>query len=289
MRRLPRRLPASSKPALVGLFAVAAFSGCAGTPPIGDDPGVAAAALSEGRALVRDGRPAPALAALARACADAAACAQALPMLEQVFLQRREPERGIEFLTRLIERHPALEAQALGHRGFLREKAVDLPRAEQDYERSFSVAPDPLVAERLGSLRMRLDDHAGALAAYRAGLEHEPRHVELRFLLGRTLRIENRLDEAREVLEGVLRDDPRHADVWANLGRIYLGQGKPDAARTALLQAIAFNPRAVEPRYLLTKMALAEGDRARAEALVREIRAIEDTFVGRGPQPGAEF
>jgi apolipoprotein N-acyltransferase len=271
--------------ATVAALLVACGVGCSGAPALGDDPGVAKEALDRGMQLYGEGRFAEALPEIARACGDPLACRRGLSLAAECFRGTQRPEVGIGFFDAVVERHPDLRADALAYRAGLMVDALDLLGAERVYREALEASPLPWIHGELGSLLLRLDRWDEAIEAYRAGVALAPVDVDLRFRLGRALRMTAQWEESRTWLQDVLNDDPQHGQAWTNLGRVYLGLGEIESGKNALRKAITIDRANVEARFQLAKLALQAGDREEARRWVDEIRRVESGF-GRGVHGG---
>jgi apolipoprotein N-acyltransferase len=254
-------------------------TGCMGPPELGEDPSQARDAVDRGLGLFQQGRLADALPEFARACADPLACRRVLGFAADSFRGTQRPEVGIGFFDAVAERHPDLTADALAYKAGLLIDALRLLEAERTYRQALQTTPLPWVYGELGSLLLRLDRWDEAIDTYRQGVALSPTDVDLRFRLGRSLRMTAQWDEAQAVLQSVLNDDPSHGQAWTNLGRVYLGRGEIESGENALRRAITLEPTNIEARYQLVKLALRSGEREEARRLLDEIQRIE---AGRG-------
>jgi len=262
---------------------VLVLPGCSAPPPLGTDPAGVDAALERGRGLLGAGQPGPAVPALAAACATEEGCRIALPALVAAYDRGKRDDDAVVLFGEIATRHPALAAEALSYRAVFRERILDLRGARTDYERSLELDPTARVHGRLGNLLMRMDRPDEALVQFREGLRLDPADSQLRYLLGRALRIHGRLDEAERVLQDLVRDVPTQGNAWTNLGRIRWKRGDDDGALEAFRTAIRVEPAIIEARFMLAKYAFRAGDLDTVEAMIRQIREIE-AGLGRGPR-----
>ena len=133
-----------------------------------------------------------------------------------------------------------------------------------------------------GKVRQRATPE-GAIATLREGLEHFPEDVQLRYLLGRILRIQRRYDESLEALEALLRDHPDHGSAWVNAGRIRILRGDVERGKSDLRNALRFDRDNIEARFMIARLAFRRGDLETVETMIRQIQAVERT-LGRGPR-----
>lgn len=268
--------------AAVAALALVAAGACGAGPTIGGDPESARRALAHGREALGGGDPSRAVEALAAACAEEAACREAIPLLVEALIRSRRTEIGMSLFGEIASRHPALAASALGYRGFFSERSLDLVEAETAYRESLRAEPSASVYGRLGTLLIRIDDLDGAVEAFDTASRMAPSDPELRYRRNRALWLAARTDRAREDLEAAVLDHPGHGPTWALLGRLRSLDGDRVGAETAWRRAILADPANREARFMLARRALRDGRIDEARGWLREIRAIE-SGLGRGP------
>lgn len=242
-------------------------------------------ALARGGALLEEGRASAAVAELRRACEDEAACREALPQIADAFRQSRQAELASDVFGEIAERHPALAPGALAYRGYFRQDALDLEGAHDDFRRSLEEEPTASTWALLGSLRVRMDDYAGAVEAFREANRLDPLDVQVWYRLNRARWLSGAVDEAREGLEASVRDRPDHGPSWALLGRLRAASGDATGAEVAWQRALRADPSNIEARFMLARIALRAGRVGEARRWLREISTIE-AGLGRGPAEG---
>lgn len=266
--------------ALLLLLALAVA--CDRVPSIGSDATRAPESLRRGSELFRGGNARAAIPDLAAACADAAACRDAIPLLSEAFEKVDRPEAAAALFGEIATRHPKLAAEALGERGLFRQMALDVTGAESDFKTSLEKHPTARTYGLLGNLQLRYGNAADAVDSFREAARMQPSDVQTQYLLGRALRYSGDLTEARRVLEEALARDNNLGSAWVVLGRVLLAQGDRDAARLSFERALLGDPQNIEARFWLARFAIRSGDRPTAERLLREIRQIEER--PRGPR-----
>lgn len=280
LRRSPRAaiVAAALAPALL-------LTGCFPVPDPGSDAADAPAALERGIRLFEQGTASypAAVEALAQACAAPDPCRRAVPYLAESLRALKQMEVGSEFFERLATRRPEVEGLALGYGGFFMEKAGYLGRAIKSLRRAVELEPEPRFYRWLGKLELRMGEPETAIETLRAGAALAPQDADLEALLGKALRREGRLEEAREALQQALSLRLDHGAAWVDLGRVRMEQGDEGGAVTAFRRAIEVDPDNIEARFMLARRALREQRVEDAERLLAEIRQIEAT-LGRGPR-----
>lgn len=285
----PRRRPgpgATSRAAATATIAIAAAvvtSACTGPPPLGTDTDRVAAALERGRQAVTRGNRKVALASFTTACATEEGCRLALAPLARLYEAGKSDDAAVELFTRIIERYPSLEPDARIVRGSFYERILDMRAAERDYLEAAETDPSARAFGRIGNLRLRLVEFAGAADAFRRGLEYAPDDPALRLSLARALRLTDDLTTSREMLETLVEEHPELALAWVQLGRTRWSQGEREPALEACRIALRLDPDNIQARLVLARHAVREGDLATVDRLTGEIRAIEES-LGRGPR-----
>lgn len=111
-----------------------------------------------------------------------------------------------------------------------------------------------------------------AFSSYDAAIARNPHAADLRYLKALLLNMADRTEEARTLVEAVLRDEPRYVKGWILLGELKEGEDLPGALR-AYEQALAVHTRyrdlAVES-YEKDYVAL---DRSMVESRIRSLRS----------------
>jgi tetratricopeptide (TPR) repeat protein len=173
----------------------------------------------------------------------------------QILLQRGQPQAAIVLLEQA-----ALDPMAQRvARAALAEAYQRLGRsADADAERKRAQAlppdrpwPDPILSETDAlhtGLQYRVDRAVGLLDA-------------------------GQVDQARALLNEVLRDHPNSDDAELAMGKVWMQTGAVDEAAKHLQHAIALNPDMVEAHFRLGAVQMAKTDYAAAEASFR--RAVD--------------
>jgi apolipoprotein N-acyltransferase len=271
-----RRRSATAIAAVVASGLLSASCGGASSPE---------GALERGRALLSEGRVSTAIAELRRACADEESCRTALPWIADAFRQSRQAERASDVFGEIALRHPGLAPAALAFRGYFRQEALDLEGAEEDFRLSLESEPTASTWALLGTLRVRMDDYAGAVEAFSEAQRLDPRDAQVRYRLNRARWLSGAAAEAREGLEASVREHPDHGPSWALLGRLRATAGDATGAEVAWQRALRADSANIEARFMLARVALRAGRIGEARRWLREISTIE-AGLGRGPAEG---
>jgi len=143
-----------------------------------------------------------------------------------------------------------------------------------------SPAPPPRPADdfaklmEAGQQARHAGDWAAAITAFDAALALRPDNVEAAYYLGSTLGFRGDFKTAQRTLEAALEINPTHVDTRLALARVLVWQENFAAAEseaTRLLDSDPDNPQALS---VLGDIALARGDRARAEDLYARAAAL---------------
>jgi tetratricopeptide (TPR) repeat protein len=92
-------------------------------------------------------------------------------------------------------------------------------------------------------LMQQLNDHAGAVDAFRAMLALAPEHDRALYGLALSLIALRRLDEAVPVLEKNTKLQPMSPYGWYQLGRVQFDRGKLDKTAAIVAQLAKFEPK----------------------------------------------
>jgi len=123
---------------------------------------------------------------------------------------------------------------------------------------------------QLGEYRRRAENYEGAVESLREALVLEPANPEAQFVLGWSLSMLGKLDEAIDLFKGVLKNDPANVPFNRLYGSILLQHGKNDEAIALykeLLERYPNNEEVVEiARSGLSVAYVNQGDFAKGEA-----------------------
>lgn len=168
----------------------------------------------------------------ARTAARRGLVAEALPLFEKVLAD-----------------HPD-DPSLLGEVGYWLSVADQAAKALPLLEKADRLRPTAQSALRLGSVRRRLDDAAGAEREYRRALTLQPAYGSARIALGNLLRRRGALEEAMELLAGATQagSNEDRARALVALGAAQLASGKRAEAEKAFERAVEFAPARAEIR-----------------------------------------
>jgi MSHA biogenesis protein MshN len=145
--------------------------------------------------------------------------------------------------TRVRTLTPAEQAQQAFEQGAAALRQEQPRRAEDLLREALALQPGHSEARlALASLQLRLQRPAEALALLAAGLALEPQSVELARLRGHLLLQQDRLQEARRVLETAAPGASERADYQALLGTLYQRLGAHEQAVNHYRQALGLQP-----------------------------------------------
>ncbi len=126
----------------------------------------------------------------------------------------------------------------------------------------------------LAQIYLETRDFEKMASACRSGLTIDDRDIELRMLLGISLRRMGKVEEAIEQYAQVLKQAPKLADVHYNLGIAYARLGRRAEARTEYEAALALKPNRPEAHHNLGELLLRMDDLAGAERELRRAIAL---------------
>ena len=181
------------------------------------------------------------------------------------FTQGRLPEAEAEMRQAVALEPKAVLPRVLWARILVREgKLAD---AEKLYQGIKTIAPnDPKAYQALGLFYLASGQKEKAAAEFRAMMASKPKDTSVKLNLVETLIDLNRIQEAADVEQQVIRDDPSSPRALLAKGRILIAQGRPQDAIPPLEQAVQTDVQSARGYYFLgiAQKALRMSDLARA-------------------------
>lgn len=133
-----------------------------------------------------------------------------------------------------------------------RDKCNDFATALTCYETALELLPDnPAIANDLGRLAYRLGMNDMAEKFFRFFLAKCPGHVEAINNLASTLREDNRLDEAIDLLKAAIQENQTDPQLWNALGTVVNARGDIATSIIFYEEALRHDPKHVHARYNL--------------------------------------
>ncbi len=207
--------------------------------------------------------------------------------LGKVAMRQQEYSLAIQYFTNALRRQPEANllhyriAQAYRHQGNVAAAEEHLKqRGEQDL-----TATDPLISllERFSrssayyvseGVRAASDgNQALATNLFKLAVTVNPGDVEAYTRLALSLRIQQKQDQAREVLETALELEPDHALANTLMGSRLEELGESSEAIVHYRRAIAADPGDIRSRFMLANGLMRQGDFSEAGTLYAEIAA----------------
>lgn len=148
------------------------------------------------------------------------------------------------------------------------EKSGQFMPAIEAYEAALKWLPSELdICVDLGRLAQRLEGFSIAERLYRLFLAHNPWHVEVTNNLACLLRDQNRYDEARSLLEDILRVSPEAPLLWNTAGSLLSDMGDMRGALPYFDEALRLEPNFYRALYnrSTARAALGEPEAALAD------------------------
>ncbi len=233
------------------------------------------------RAARRDGQPNPSGSGVA-AGASTAHTVQAAYLPDTSRMEpavQQQLRTQFDRLTRLKDAPQTAQgdlAAAYGAMGNLLMAAEYWDAAETCYRNAESLAPaDPRWPYYLGHLYKTTGDVANATASFEQTLRLRPDDEAALVWLGQMYVDQGRPADAEPLFTRALSHDARSVAALFGLGRATLAERKYAAAVQALEQALSIDPRASIVHYPLALAYRGLGDRARAEAHLRQRGSVE--------------
>lgn len=133
---------------------------------------------------------------------------------------------------------------------------------------------EPNVHFALGYLRWKKGQYPGAAEEFQAELVNEPQHAQaMRYLANCDLQM-NKLDEAQELLEKVIRLDPANGMEHRDLGFVYAEKQRNGDAARELQEAAKLTPRDVSVHYRLGRLYRTLGKPTEAKAELEKAASL---------------
>lgn len=156
-----------------------------------------------------------------------------------------------------------------------RLQSGDIAGAARAISDVLSANPDSGAAWQLaGIIRRRAKDAAGAVDAFRRALEAGLRTAELYNSLALSLDVLGRTEEASKAYEAAHACDPDYLPARINAAKLAQAEGDFPRAEAMLLQVIAEKPGAVQASNALAALWAAEGEPGKAATQYRQSIAI---------------
>lgn len=166
--------------------------------------------------------------------------------------------------------------------GASRYAAGHASAAVDPLRRAIALRPDvPEFHADLGLVLLWLDRASEATAHLERATQGFPHNPNLRASLGAALVRTGRLEDGEQQLETVLRRRPDHVEALTTMGFVLAESGRGAAAVGYFERAIAQAPAAAGAHYGLARLALALGDRPRAERELAWLRAFDPDLAER--------
>ena len=115
-----------------------------------------------------------------------------------------------------------------------------------------SLLRSSVVFERQGDRALARGDIAGAVSAFRRGLELAPDRTALKEKLATALALAGDTAQAIDLYQQLLQQNPNFAEAHYSLGALFLGGGRPDLALAQFAAAVK-----ADPTYLHARLQLA--------------------------------
>jgi tetratricopeptide (TPR) repeat protein len=226
-----------------------------------------------GEAYLDDDRVEQAQDAFQRAVSVQPHSAPALFGAGRASLARRDFSSAARYLEQALAADPKASAihypLAMAYRGLgERQKADDQLRQRGT---AYPTLVDPLMSsddellesamsfENRGMAALRRGDFAGAIGAFRRGLELDATDTSLRYWLGAALYASGNADAATTAFAEVLRRDPDHARAHYSLGAIYDARGDRPRALAEYQAAVRSDPNLPDARLRVAESLRAAG------------------------------
>jgi tetratricopeptide (TPR) repeat protein len=150
-------------------------------------------------------------------------------------------------------------------------ETLDAMKDSQGAVREFRAAvaanpKEPNVHFGLGYLLWTQGQHAEAAREFQAELDNDPHHFLAALYLADSYIQTNRMDDARPLLENLIKVDPKNAMEHVDLGIVYADENRKEDAAKEFQEAIKLAPNNVNAHYRLGRLYRSMGQTAEAKA-----------------------
>lgn len=192
------------------------------------------------------------------------------PFVAVSAISETEPVRATALARRLIRQHHPDAKWAYNLIGNLRSLAKDYRPALTEYRAAVALDPNFIIARANVAITLaRLGDPVAARAEYDAIAKVEPDNPNVLEGYAELASGAGRPDEAIALLQQAFAADPTSPHYLARMGEIEAARGHQDAANRYWQRSLQIDPAYPLALQPLFTAALAAGDSAKAEALVR--------------------
>jgi tetratricopeptide (TPR) repeat protein len=150
-------------------------------------------------------------------------------------------------------------------------ETLDAMKDTQGAVREFRAAivanpKEPNVHFGLGYLLWTQGQHVEAAHEFQSELDNDPRHFLAALYLADSYIQMNRMDDARPLLENLIKVDPKNAMEHVDLGVVYADEDRKQDAAKEFQEAIKIAPNNVNAHYRLGRLYRSMGETAEAKA-----------------------
>ncbi|MBM4037971.1 MAG: tetratricopeptide repeat protein [Planctomycetes bacterium] len=202
---------------------------------------------------------------------------QAKVMMGPIRRAEGDTEGALKVFNEILAQKPTQVEALLGRA----EICLDL----QKYDEALADATEAIrLAEKCprgnfirGCVYMQTKKLDAAIGEFQFAAAGMPRDLPSRFWLARCLLMKDRLRDAIEELNAVVKLDPRFTVARLVLASAHLQNGCPDAAIATLEEAIRFDPKHFEVYRLLAMAYDQKGDQKSAQEAFEKMLALDDS------------
>lgn len=234
---------------------------------------------NQARSLLKQGKPAEALAAAQAGYNSSPSDPESLLVLAMTLGANQRDRDALPIVDGILAAHPDY-AEALANRAMIRLRARDHASALNDAEQALAIKPHlTQLWGIVGSLRYQRKDLSGAIAALERAHQAEPGNAVHLINLGEFYRQNAQVDAALDVLEKAVQLAPGNANAWTNYGTALQEVRRTDAAKLAYEKALQITPASAEIASNLGALAKGEADWERALQYFDQALAIKPGHI----------
>ena len=226
----------------------------------------------EGTAHASAGRVNPARAAFLRALEIAPGHVGTSVSLSVLELRSGNKDEARRILIRAIAHHPD-ELRIMSSLAEIELQSGQPNEAIKWLEKSVNLHPKAVYPRvRLGQVHLQAGAFDKALAASQPGLRDHPENRQLLAVVGRTLVVARRYQEAVFPLRSLVGLEPKSVDHRFLLAEAYAGVRDSNGARKTLESILKIEPKNKKARIVLARMVVGLGDLATGNLLLSELQ-----------------
>ena len=161
-------------------------------------------------------------------------------------------------------------------RGKLFSLARDYPQSRAEFRKAVNLDPNHVEARELLGSTLALVDPREAVTHLQFVHEHVPSNTKVSFLLATAYRAGGQLDQAAQILDGLLASQPKNVSYLVERGHVALEQRRPNEAEPWLQRAVLLSPTYAEANRILSQCLLQLDQPEKSQQYYARFLQLED-------------